>query len=246
MAVLLWNPVAHAGDPTGDMGPEGRPATGAGPESAPAESAPAESLPAESAPAETAPAPGDAAESVPTVVPRPAAPKKKPPFSPDGRFEVVPTFGWIFFARAIALDSGFYYGGELAHHFHIDHPVISLGAYTAVEGTLSNIVESTRDVDVIVASGGITFGIRGLGRVLPVLRGGAGFILADGTPGGLNIVGRLQFHVGAGIRVYPLDWLVIRAEAKAFIHENLQIGAGSGQLKDVIHWVLQLGIGVAR
>ena len=235
MAALMVAPATAAADDEG--GP---------PASAPAEAP--ESAPA-SAPAESAPASMPAGpETTPAAEPGTGKPEKKKAkkFSPDGRLEVVPLLGWIFFARAIALESGFYYGGELAHHFHIDHPIISLGAYTTVEGTLSNVIKTDRDVDVIIASGGVTLGFRGLGRVLPLLRGGAGFILADGTPGGLNIVGRLQFHVGAGVRVYPLDWLVIRAETKAIIHENLQIGAGSGQLKDVIHWVLQLAVGIAR
>jgi hypothetical protein len=166
---------------------------------------------------------------------------------PDGRLEVVPTLGWIFLGRGLAVRGGLYYGGEIAHHFVLDHPWLSVGAYAAAEGTRGNVAgEPTREVDVVVVSGGVSWGVRGLGRLLPVFRAGAGFILVDGTPSNLDIGGRLQFHVGAGLRYFLFDWLVLRAEARVMIHDNVLIGAGSTGVGDVAHVILSGGIGVAR
>lgn len=155
--------------------------------------------------------------------------------------------GWVFFDRQLALANGFYYGGELGHHFVFNHPWVVMGAYAMAEGSLSNVLgERFRDVDVIVFGGGVTFGVRGLGRFLPIVRAGAGLIVADGTPSNLDIVARFQFHLGGGLRYYLLDWLVIRAEVRLMMHENLLFGAGSGQLGDVTHVIVGGGIGVAR
>jgi len=166
---------------------------------------------------------------------------------PDGRLEVVPTLGWIFFGRGLAVRGGLYYGGEIAHHFVFDHPWLSMGAYAAAEGTRGNVADApAAEVDVVVVSGGVTWGVRGLGRLLPVFRAGAGFILVDGTPSNLDIGGRLQFHVGAGLRYFLFDWLVLRAEARLMIHDNVLIGAGSSEVGDVEHVIITAGVGVAR
>jgi hypothetical protein len=166
---------------------------------------------------------------------------------PDGRLEVVPTLGWIFFGRGLAVRGGLYYGGEIAHHFVLDHPWLAMGAYAAAEGTRGNVAGAPQqEVDVVVVSGGVTWGLRGLGRLLPIFRAGAGFIVVDGTPSNLDIGGRLQFHVGAGLRYFLFDWLVLRLEARLMIHDNVLIGAGGTDVGDVEHFIISGGVGVAR
>lgn len=184
-----------------------------------------------------------AAAPPPPVCPGEGKPVAAPDVHPDGRLEIAPSVGWVRFDRALALESGPFFGGELHHHFRVGHPRFAIGAYFAAEGAFSRVVGTDRDVDVIVSSLGVSFGVRGLPRLLPVVRAGAGFVVVDGTPSDLDIRGRFVFHVGAGLRWYPVGWLVVRGDARLLVHDNVQFGAGSGQLVNVVHVAATAGVG---
>lgn len=167
-------------------------------------------------------------------------------FSFEGRAEIAPVSGWFFPAKKIALRSAFLYGVELDHFFVGVNPAVVLGVYAKVEGCQTEIVESGEDVDVIFGSAGVTLGVNGLGRWLPLVRFGEGFILGDGTPGGLEIQGRVAGEVGAGVRFRTTDALALRAELDGVLHENLQLGAGSGEIGEAFNVVAVVGVSVIR
>jgi hypothetical protein len=176
----------------------------------------------------------------------PPAAAAHPPRFPDGRMEIAPVVGWARFGRALSLQSRVMFGGEIAHHFDIESERFALAAFVLTEGALTELRGTDDDIDVILASAGVAFGVRGLDRFLPSLRAGAGFLVVDGTKSDLHIRGRSVFHAGIDLRYFPTDWLVLRLIARLFVHDNVQIGAGSGQRVDVVSFVLGGGLGLVR
>src|SRR5262249_26549950 len=132
------------------------------------------------------------------------------------------------------------------HSFIGFAPLLVVGMYAKVEGCRTSVVESGERVDLLFGSAGITLGARRLGRWLPLVRLREGFVLADGAPGGLAIQGRIAAEPGAGLRYRITDWLLARAEADAVLHDNLQLGAGSGEVGEAVHTVLVAGFSVIR
>ncbi len=178
-----------------------------------------------------------------------ASPEATPPM-PLGRLEITPMVGGIWFARRFSLRSAVLYGGELSHHFLLDHPLFVVGMFARVYGAQSGFITGVGDdggkVDVIIGSAGASFGIRGLGKILPVFRAGSGFLFADATPAGFEVRGRVGYELAAGVRAYPVDWLVVRGEVGVFMHDNVPLGAGSGQPGNAVHVFPTVGIGVIR
>lgn len=168
------------------------------------------------------------------------------PLEYGGRVELAPVTGVIFPSRRIALKPAFLYGAELNHFFADLPPAVVIGVYAKVEGCQTAIVESGEAVDVIFGAAGVTLGVGRLGRWLPLVRIGEGFILADGTPGGLDIQGRVAGEVGAGVRYRATSALGLRLEVDGVLHDNLQLGAGSGQLGEAFHVALVAGVSVIR
>lgn len=165
---------------------------------------------------------------------------------PLGRTEVMPLFGAIRFDRKFSLSAGVFYGGEIAHTFLLDHPIVLTGTYMRAYGSQTTFLGTDDKVDVVNGSAGLWFGYRGIDRVVPYLSAGAGFIFADATPSGFEVRGRITYEASAGARVYPLDWLVVKGEVGLLMHDNLPLGAGSGQLGTDIHVFPHLGLGVIR
>lgn len=164
----------------------------------------------------------------------------------EGRAELVPVSGWFFPSPKIALDSAFLYGAEVNHFFADVNPAVVIGVYAKVEGCQTEIKGSGEDVDVIFGSAGVTIGINRLGRWLPLVRLGEGFLLADGTPGGLEIQGRIAGELGAGVRFLATPAFALRAEVDGVLHESLQLGAGSGKIGEAFNVAAVLGVSVVR
>lgn len=168
------------------------------------------------------------------------------PPMPLGRTEVMPLVGAIRFDRKFSLRAGVYYGGEIAHTFLLEHPVAAVGTYTRVYGAQTAFLGTDDKVDVINGAAGLWFGFRKIERVVPYVSAGAGFIFADATPSGFEVRGRITYEGAVGARTYPLDWLVVKAEVGFLMHDNLPLGAGSGQPGTDIHLFPHVGIGVVR
>lgn len=175
-----------------------------------------------------------------------SSPALAAPPHPLGRTEVMPLFGAITFDRKFSLRPALFYGGEIAHTFLLDHPLVTTGTYTRVYGAQTAFLGTDNKVDVINGSAGLWFGYRGLGRLVPYVGAGAGFLFADATPSGFEVRGRITYEAKVGTRVYPLDWLVVKGEVGMLFHDNLPLGAGSGQLGTDLHLFPHLGIGVVR
>ncbi|MEN0062103.1 MAG: hypothetical protein AAGA48_08100 [Myxococcota bacterium] len=176
----------------------------------------------------------------------PAVATDAPPL-PQGRLEVAPLVGGAYFARKFGLRASVVYGGELSHHFLFDHEYLVVGMFARVYGSqsgFSNLPDTK--VDVVIGSAGASLGLRGLGRFMPFVRAGSGFLFADATPSGFEVRGRVGYEVALGARYYPVDWLVVRGEVGAFMHDNLPLGAGSGQAGNAIHWFPIVSLGVVR
>ena len=163
---------------------------------------------------------------------------------PDGGLEMIATGGWMRFGRALALDGAPFFGGELTHHFRFGHPTFSFGMAVSTEGSVAGLSGTSETIDVIFASASFALGLRRWRRFMPFLRAGPGFLVVDGESAGLDVTGRFQFHVGMGARFFATDWLVLRADLRMFIHDNVQIGGGSGQFQDVRSVATTIGIGV--
>ncbi|MEM6926097.1 MAG: hypothetical protein AAF602_04145 [Myxococcota bacterium] len=171
----------------------------------------------------------------------------EPPPLPQGRLEIAPIVGGAYFARKFGLRRSIVYGGELAHHFLFDHEIFVVGMYARVVGVQSGFVDRPdTKADVVIGSAGASLGLRGLGRVQPFVRAGSGFLFVDAVSSGFEVRGRVGYEVGLGTRIYPLDWLVVRGEVSTFMHDNLPLGAGSGQSGNAVHWFPALSVGVIR
>jgi hypothetical protein len=169
-----------------------------------------------------------------------------PPSHPDGRVQILPLVGYVHFDRGIALEGAFLYGLEFHHHFRFDNPWIALGLYAEVSGAQTRFVDNdVPGADVILANAGMTVGVRAHPMVIPTIRAGSGFALFDATKSDLEVRGRIQYHLGAGVHVFPLPWLAVRAESRLMTHDNLSLGAGSGIRRNVNHALVQVGVGVA-
>jgi hypothetical protein len=173
-----------------------------------------------------------------------AARAEPPSFA--GRVELAPVTGWFFPAPKLALRSSFLYGVELEHFFLDTGPALIVGVYAKVQGSQTRVVDTRQRVDLIFGSAGVTIGPAGLGRWLPLLRLGEGFFLADGTPGGLEIQGRIAGEVALGVRYRASQVLALRAEIGSAVHDNLQLGAGSGELGDAWNLGVVAGVSVVR
>lgn len=165
---------------------------------------------------------------------------------PDGRLEFAPLVGWIVFDDLMALESSLLFGADFAHHFHIDNPHVGVGAFVTGEGTLTQLVDSDDDIDIIIASIGAMFSYRGLAPFYLGVRMGTGLMIVDGTKSDLPVRARGTFHAGVTLRYFPVRWLVLRADARLLVHDNVQFGAGSGQITNVVHSMFTFGVGVAR
>ena len=168
------------------------------------------------------------------------------PAFPLGRTEVMPFAGWIAFDRKLSLEPAVVYGGEIGHTFLMDHPRVVAGMYTRVYGAQTAFLDTDDAVDVINGSAGTSFAVRWGDAVHPYARAGAGFAFLDGTKSGFEVRGRVTYEVALGAKVFPWPWLVLKAEVGALMHDNVPLGAGSGQLGNDRHLFPTLGLGVIR
>lgn len=166
---------------------------------------------------------------------------------PQGRLEISPLIGGAYFARKFGLRQSVAYGGELSHHFLYDHDIFVVGMFARVYGVQSGFADRPNTkVDVVIGSAGASLGLKGLGRFMPTVRAGSGFLFVDATPSGFDVRGRVGYEVGLALRYYPVDWLVLRGEISVFMHDNLPLGAGSGQQGNALHGFPTLMVGVVR
>lgn len=152
----------------------------------------------------------------------PAERKAPPPGIRDGSFSIAGTVGAASWDRKLGLQPCLWFGGHAGHRFPALAERLHLGFRAGWEGCVTAVDTLWEPrIDMILVDVGFTYGIRLTSFLQPYVLLGGGFLLADGSPSGGELVPRTAFQGGGGASFVLGSYLLLDIGARVLVFANV-------------------------
>lgn len=151
-----------------------------------------------------------------------AAPHALPPGIRDGSFEIMGTVGGARWDDRLGLDPCTWFGGAAGHRFPAFAERLHLGFRAGWEGCITEVASDRAPrIDMILVDVAFQYGVRLWPWLLPYASLGGGFLLADGSPSGGELVPRTTFLGGGGATVVLASYLLVDVNVRLLVFEAI-------------------------